>query len=531
MAAAATITVPRDHGGAPARSERTAVRAGIIVNSGMTRRGFVVAAGVAVLLVLVRSVVFLSWEQAGFDSDQAIFGLMAKHLAEGRAFPVFIYGDTYLLAVQSWLASPLFALVEPSVRVLKVPVVLVNVVTALLLLHVLVRDGGLRPLAALGASMFFLLAPPTMAAALTETGGGNPEPFLYVLLLWILRHRPLLFGLTLGIGFAHREFTAYGLTAIVFIALMNDRQVTLDRFKSAAMAAVAFLAVSQVVRTVFLFSTPFGPGTTVAATGIAAAGELGERFCWAPDTVVPSLARLFGHFMGIAFGGADYPMMDFGVRSTLRTGLPGVPPFWPVLGVIFVAAIARVLWISVRDRSPLWRGRGAVGLFLLLVGVQAGVAYALSRCGRLEPATFRYALMMLYTGVGVLTLYFVYEPRIVWRRAMAAVIVAWTAASAGSHLRLLDEYLHRQPGDPRRQLAEYLVAHNIRYARADYWTAYSTTFLAREQVIVASTDTVRITEYQRQVDAHAAEAFTIVREPCRDGSGTEAVRGTYWICP
>ena len=489
------------------------------------------AAAIAATLVAVRSLVFLVWEHAGFDSDQAIFGLMAKHLVEGRAFPVFIYGDTYLLAVQSWLAAPLFALFGPSVRVLKMPVVLVNVATAILLVRVLMRDAGLKPLAALGASMFFVLAPPTMAAALTETGGGNPEPFLYVLLLWMLRDRPLLFGVTIGVGFIHREFTAYGLTAVMFIALINDRQVTLERFKNAAMTVLAFLTVSQLVRVAFLFSTPFGPGTTAAPAAMAAAAELGERFCWAPDTVAPSLARLFGHFMGIAFGGADYPMVDFGVRSTLRTGLPGVPPFWPVLGAMFAAAIARVFWIGARNREPVWRGRGAVGFFLLLVGIQAGVAYALSRCGRLEPATFRYALLMLYTGVGILTLYFVYEPRIVWRRAMAAVIVAWTVASAGSHLRLLDEYLHRQPRDPRRQLAEYLVAHGIRYARADYWTAYAATFLAREQVIVASTDTVRITEYQLQVDAHAADALTIAREPCRDGSGTEVVRGTYWICP
>jgi hypothetical protein len=43
-------------------------------------------------------------------------------------------------------------------------------------------------------------------------------------------------------------------------------------------------------------------------------------------------------------------------------------------------------------------------------------------------------------------------------------------------------------------------------------------------------DTVRITEYQRQVEARADEALTISREPCRDG-GTEVVPGTYWICP
>ena len=35
---------------------------------------------------------------------------MAKHISEGRAFPVFIYGDRYMLAVQAWLAAPLFAI-------------------------------------------------------------------------------------------------------------------------------------------------------------------------------------------------------------------------------------------------------------------------------------------------------------------------------------------------------------------------------------------------------------------------------------
>src|SRR5687768_13604782 len=33
------------------------------------------------------------------DGDECIAGLMAKHLAEGRAFPVFFYGQTYGLAL------------------------------------------------------------------------------------------------------------------------------------------------------------------------------------------------------------------------------------------------------------------------------------------------------------------------------------------------------------------------------------------------------------------------------------------------
>ena len=61
---------------------------------------------IVVLVILARSAIFVFWEQAHFDSDQAVYGLMAKHLSEGRAFPMFMYGSNYILAVESWLAAP-----------------------------------------------------------------------------------------------------------------------------------------------------------------------------------------------------------------------------------------------------------------------------------------------------------------------------------------------------------------------------------------------------------------------------------------
>ncbi len=328
-----------------------------------------------VALVLARSLVFLLWEQAGFDADQAIYGLMAKHIAEGRAFPMFAYSFYYMLAVQAWITAPLFAVFDPSVAVLKVPVVLVNIATGCLLVWVLHRDAGLRPVTALVSSLFFVLAPPALAASLVETGGANPEPLLYVLLFWVLRGRPLAFGLVFGLGFLHREFTLYGLTAIAGLALLDDRRITYDRIKTVALVGVGYMIVWQLVQTGFVFSTPFGPGAPVAAPlGIGNSDQgLGGRVCWAPETIVPGLVELFGSFLGATFGGDDRRLSAFGLTSELRTSVPGVPAFWPVLGVAFACALARVLWISVRDRAPFWRGQGAIGAFLLLVGLQSGV--------------------------------------------------------------------------------------------------------------------------------------------------------------
>src|SRR5262249_42942484 len=87
---------------------------------------WLVMAGIT-LLVVARSAVFVFWEQANFDSDQAVIGLMAKHLAELRAFPVFMYGQSYILAVEAWMAVPVFLIVGVSVWTLKLPLLAVNV--------------------------------------------------------------------------------------------------------------------------------------------------------------------------------------------------------------------------------------------------------------------------------------------------------------------------------------------------------------------------------------------------------------------
>src|SRR5918994_1851785 len=109
------------------------------------RERWLVAAVIATIVV-VRSAVLVFWEQAHFNADQAIVGLMAKHLAELRAFPLFYYGQNYMLGVQAWMAAPVFLIAGVSVATLKLPLLAINVLVVLLLLRIFEREVGLRPM-------------------------------------------------------------------------------------------------------------------------------------------------------------------------------------------------------------------------------------------------------------------------------------------------------------------------------------------------------------------------------------------------
>ena len=98
------------------------------------RRELALAVVAAVFLVAVRSFVPLAYEQAYFDSDQAVVGLMAKHLSELRDFPLFFYGQNYMLGVQAWIAAPFVWLGGATVTMIRLPLLIINATVPSLLI-------------------------------------------------------------------------------------------------------------------------------------------------------------------------------------------------------------------------------------------------------------------------------------------------------------------------------------------------------------------------------------------------------------
>jgi hypothetical protein len=505
---------------------------GTIARAWTAHRGLVLAFIAAAALVFARSFVYLAYEQSFFDSDQAIFGLMAKHLIEGRAFPLYCYGQTYMLAVDAWVAAPFFLLLGPSVMSWHLSLVVLNLATVILLIAILYRS-GLTPGFALLATLVLAFTPPLTAASLIE-GAAGIGPVLCVPILWLLRRRPLWFGLVLAIGSLSRPFTAY-VVPVLLVQQAWDRSLwRRDQFRFWLVAAVVAAATVQTVKALEPYSDLMGPGTRgelIGGYGGSQVGTVADRIEFIPSELPVRVETMIADDLPGLFG---LKPIESGIA---RQGHAWA--LWPVVvacGIGLVAAMLaamrrRASATSATPRAGARRtgvgttsGPLAFPMFLLGVGLLAVLVYIITRPPDL--VVHRYLLLSLYVPIGVVSLIFA-APTARWVHGIVAVAVVIAGVGSGiDHWQQVERYWGgRQPND-LRVLADELVRRHIRVAMAGYWRAYKITFLTDEQVKVASSDVVRISEYQRLADAEGPNLITIQDEPCAGGEHVSA----WYLC-
>ena len=416
-----------------------------MVAPALRRRERAIAAGVVLLIVVLRSVVFVFWEQAHFDSDQAITGLMARHLSQLRGFPVFYYGQNYMLAVEAWLAAPIFAVAGASVATLKLPLLAINMAIAVLLLRTIERETGLRPLLAVLPALFFALPPPGTAARLVEANGGNVEPALYIILLWLTRKRPGWGGLILGVGFLQREFTIYGFVALLVVEAFDGSLFTKDGIRRRLVMLRTAAEVWLVVQWGKQFSSAAGPGTSLANVFHPRdnLSELTSRVCLDPATALRGVTKLATEHWPVLFGTRVIPLADFGIESHVREGMPGS---WVFLLAAMLLAVVVVGVRLVRDRR--WRPEYTFCSYLVLVGSLSAAGYVAGRCGELGFGTMRYDLLSLIGAVGLGAWFLSTHPSKLLMSTWVICLAAWLSVSALAHARLLAEYLGGPPSAP-----------------------------------------------------------------------------------
>ena len=455
--------------------------------------------GLLIVLVCVRSWVPVR-TYAHFDSDQAVFGLMAKDLVAGRGFPMFMYGQTYLLAVSVWLCAPLFAAFGATITTLKLPMFAMNVAVVAMLWRGLRAEPGLGPWGTTLAILPFAAPSAVISSRLVEHQGGNIEPFVFVLAAFFLRERPIALGAVAGVGFLNREFSLIGLIALL---MMDALQGRLHRkVKPIAQTAVTFATVVIGLRVLAKWSTSY--------TG---SGALYAR---------PTLANVVGFFgqqLPSLIGGAPRRLIEFNIISSITVGHVGV----------YVAVIAWliVLAVAIVRRPPLRRELDGMSAYLVLVGFGQAAAFMLLCYAPFDGMLVRYVLLTLLALCGLVA--------VAWRRpalrgVTAAVILLMTAVNLSGNIRLLREYAGGPPPRDLNQLADALLRRGVRYAEAGYWTAFDVAWLTDERIIASTPKRggSRMARYLDELDAHRSEVFTIAGSPA---TGCEPIVRWYLCAP
>jgi hypothetical protein len=483
------------------------------------------ALALAVIGVLVRAAIFIRYGPAFFDSDQAIVGLMAKHLSEGRGFPLFFYGQNYMLGVEAWMAAPCFWIGGATVAMLRTPLVLINVAVAVTTILIFVRR-GVGPWPALALSLPLVATTPLVSAELMTTLGASIEPLLYVYVLWALRRRAAIFAAVFAIACLHREFVVLTLPAIV-LALWLERRVWRGRqwAIAAAVAAAVWVAID-----ILKWHTPtLGPasGPPIAGAGdtsslVDEARVIGGWLSIEWSGYAARVWSLIANGLPDFFGAHRYPLADVSLDDALTAGSVWAGAALAAacgLGAVrLIQALARTRTADPGLHREDVRSRLALPVYLGAIAVETILVYGLN-VGIDPRAEFvaRYVLFVLFAPVALLGAWLLVERSRAWRTAGASLVAVWALLTIGDNVRWLAKLAVTPRPSEFRELATDLISHGVHYGRAQYWDAYVVTFLSRERVILASTDKVRIGEYQTIVDAHAADAVTIVRVPCDTG--------------
>jgi hypothetical protein len=464
----------------------------------------------AVALILLRTSMFFS--ELFFDSDQAIVGLMAKHLSEGRAFPLFFYGQSYMLGVQAWMAAPFFRIGGPTVAMLRTPLVLISIAVAVGLLAAFVRR-GVRPVFALAAIAPFVATMPAVSDELIRALGVSVEPFFYVLVLWTLRRHPWWCGAFLCLATLHREFTIFALPPLLLVVWLENPRI---RWAPLVKGAVAFAAVWVAIDIVKLHVNTLGAlGTPGGNTPLTDEARLvGGELALQPSVYLATLREAVTIGLPRMWSIATLPLAGYGLESRMGEWSWLAALVFGAASALCVSRLAFSMPALVRNTEL--RREMLFPAYLAVIGAEMVLAYGLSGRHYGSP-TLAYLLLVILLPIALFGAYFQAEtrPPIAW--LVTCLLAVYAAVNITDTARVTREVIARPPVNERRVLADYLRAHRIKYGWAIYWDCYAVDFLSRERVLLASYDTVRIPGYQRIVEQNRASAANVDRLPCTGG--------------
>jgi 4-amino-4-deoxy-L-arabinose transferase-like glycosyltransferase len=432
------------------------------------------ALAIVLLLALLGRGLLLAADVVSFHSDEAVVGLMARHITQGSA-PVFFYGQAYMGSLDAWLIAAGFALFGESVLTIRI------VQSALYLLAVALSfAAGWRlsgSVIVASVSGLTLAVPPTLLALYTTaTLGGYNETLILgaavIILAWDVAHehassgwRWLALGLCAGLGWwTNGLIVVYALPAAALLlwTWMRQRRIPLGGL---GLALLGF-AIGSLPWWLFNLGHDFA-----ALRFYLAPGTLGPEFAAVNMAAPPLGERLLG-------------LLLFGLPAVLGLRFPWSGSYFALpVGVLVLALFVAAL-VQLARRDGMLKP-GARGLLLGMLDAFA-VVFLVSRFS-FDPTGRYFLTLSLPLGIafGALVAGLRRAPL---RWAVAALVIGYFAAgqisAALGPLGLTTQFntVEHIANDDDQALIDFLDQHDVAHGYTTYWVSFRLAFLSGERL-------------------------------------------------
>lgn len=493
---------------------------------------------VILVVALAVRVYLLTTPLTELEGDEAIVGLMARHILAGER-PIFYYMQPYMGSLEAYLVAGVFSLFGSSTLALKLVPLLSSILFTLLIFATGLRVGGVA--VAFLSGLLVAVPPAFLAIWSLKARGGYIETLVLGQILILLamdvgrRGQVALreagaMGLLAGLGaWVNPLIVMYLLPIAVYLGLALRSRVVGRWLIVAAVGCVAGAAPLLAYN---------------LANGFATA-DLMLGGAWSPAEIPHYLRQMVRVSLPILAGlaqASSSPTLFWPSFSVSPAGRPWVGA--AVLGGFLLVAV-----LSARRLPDLLAGgpRAADGKNLLALLLMAAPAIFLATRFRELVTEPRYLLPM-YSAAPLLAL-LVMRARRFWRWApplLAGLLLSlnlYSLASQEPALNLPDT----APGSTaanRAELAHFLLSHGLEKVYTDYWIAYPLAFESEERVIpsVISGGFNRYIPYAYEVSVSPRPAFVFVagtkeerlfvdrlrEHGVRTSAGTVSIYNVYW---
>ena len=414
------------------------------------------------------------WVHDEVSADEALPGLMAWHIAQGREYPAFYYGQFYFGAAESYLIALLYRLFGFRPWLAVVP----SWAASTLLIpagYVLGRRLG-GPLAGVLAAIPMAISPPVLSGLFVNTGGGFSLAFLLQSAglwcwlramdarasIWPLAAGSLIFGVLCWIWQPALALFALLLPIWCWLTARRSWWRLALRFPAAVVPFLAGIAPALIFnlwhdwltyeQLVGKYLTPAGEAVGQPGAGVA---------------LLPALLLA-------ALGGGNE--VEGGANAVQAA-----------LGAAALPLLLAGLWTSRRrDRVPAGTRQAWRDGWILAIAFAVDVLAAHNTTRHLTPAAL---LALAAAGPALVLAGRALFPRLALLAGLVP-IVAVVGAVVLPNVWLLRQHerIFRHFVAGRRDVVaavQALDARGLALGYADYWSAYPVTFLSGERMIVA----------------------------------------------